>query len=427
MGMMVAAVFLIRAKEVPEWVPEFVDDSDDDDESDNGFKVGDAKVQDGGSCGDDSNEVEVPKTVFDESLEQKENHSKDPFGIYLLFNKNKDKFENMKPSDHSLKYPPGFTPNGDNNEFCMHEENVQSVNEANSLKCNMEENQNGHERNSTNKGSKEEISGSVCSGQGVVYQNKVNFLAIQETKLENMDLWCVKACWGNYAFDFVYSDSVGNSGGILCIWDPNSFRKNNVTVLDYFCMVRGVWLKTGVDILMVVVYAPQELRDKRILWDYLEHVINQWDGEVVIMDDFNEVIFKSERFGSVFNVQGANVFNAFIVNASLEEVPLGGSSFTWCHKSAIKMSKLDRFLIFKNLMISCPNISAISLDRYLSDHRPILLRESQHDYGPMPFRFFNHWLELDGFIKFITDMWNLAPIDESNAMRNVMIKLKFLK
>ncbi|GKC60277.1 RNA-directed DNA polymerase, eukaryota, reverse transcriptase zinc-binding domain protein, partial [Tanacetum coccineum] len=367
-------VFLIRAKEVPGWVPEFVDDSDDDDESDDGFKDGDAKVQDGGSCGDASDMVEVPETVFEESLEQKETQSEDPFGIYSLFNKNKDKSENMKPSDHSLKYPPGFTPNGDNNEFCMHEENVRSVNEVNSLNRNVEEDLNGQERNSINKGSKEEVSGSVCSGnfkksevprtggsilcvleelvkvgQAMGYnmdgclaqkakkdwvkelciKNKVNFLAIQETKLENMDLWCVKACWGNYAFDFVHSDSVGNSGGILCIWDPNSFRKNNVTVSDYFIMVRGVWLKTGVNIIMVAVYAPQELRDKRILWDYLEHVINQWDGEVVIMGDFNEVRFKSERFGSVFNAQGADVFNAFIASTGLEEVPLGGSSFTW--------------------------------------------------------------------------------------------------
>ncbi|GJZ64301.1 hypothetical protein Tco_0620722 [Tanacetum coccineum] len=36
------------------------------------------------------------------------------------------------------------------------------------------------------------------------------------------------------------------------------------------------------------------------------------------------------------------VFNSFIANMGLEEVPLGGSSFTWCHKSATKMSKLDR-------------------------------------------------------------------------------------
>ncbi|GKA90903.1 RNA-directed DNA polymerase, eukaryota [Tanacetum coccineum] len=270
----------------------------------------------------------------------------------------------MKLSDHSLKYPPGFTPNGDNNEFCMHEENGRSVNEVNSLNRNVEEDQNGQERNSTNKGSKEEVSGSVCSGnfkKSEVPRTGGSILCVLEELVKvgqamgyNMD-GCVnnmteiiesqgasELVGGNYAFDFVHSDSVGNSGGILCIWDPNSFRKNNVTVSDYFCMVRGVWLKTGVDILMVAVYAPQELRDKRILWDYLEHVINQWDGEVVIMGDFNEVRFKSERFCSVFNAQGADMFNALIANAGLEEVPLGGSLFTWCHKSATKMSKLDR-------------------------------------------------------------------------------------
>ncbi|GJR05390.1 RNA-directed DNA polymerase, eukaryota [Tanacetum coccineum] len=164
-----------------------------------------------------------------------------------------------------------------------------------------------------------------------------------------------------------------------------------------------------------------------MLWDYLEHEINQWDGEVVIMGDFNEVRYKSDRFGLVFNVQGADVFNAFIANAGLEEIPLGGSSFTWCHKSATKMSKLDRFLFSENLLITYPNISATTLDRYLSDHRPIILRETQYDYGPVPFRFFHHWIELEGFNKFVTDTWSVAPGDESNAMRNMMSKLRYLK
>ncbi|GKA21903.1 RNA-directed DNA polymerase, eukaryota [Tanacetum coccineum] len=112
-------------------------------------------------------------------------------------------------------------------------------------------------------------------------------------------------------------DSIGNSGGILCIWDPNSFRKDSVTVSDYFVIVR----------------------------DYLSHVSNQWAGEVVMMGDFNEVRYKSDRFGSNFNAHGADIFNNFIINAGLEEVPLGGSAYTWCHKSASKMSKLDRFLM----------------------------------------------------------------------------------
>nr|GEW29762.1 RNA-directed DNA polymerase, eukaryota, reverse transcriptase zinc-binding domain protein [Tanacetum cinerariifolium] len=74
-------------------------------------------------------------------------------------------------------------------------------------------------------------------------------------------------------------DSIGNSGGILCVWDPNSFRKDSVTVLDYFVIVRGVWIKSGMDILFVVVYAPHDVRDKRLLWDYLSHVSNEWFGE----------------------------------------------------------------------------------------------------------------------------------------------------
>ncbi|GKB03643.1 RNA-directed DNA polymerase, eukaryota [Tanacetum coccineum] len=169
-------------------------------------------------------------------------------------------------------------------------------------------------------------------------KNKVSFVGLQETKMESIDLLSVRLCWGNVNFDYVHSDSIGNSGGILCIWDPNSFRKDSVTVSDYFVIVRGVWIKSGMDILIVVVYAPHDVRDKRLLWDYLSHVSNQWAG--------------------------------------LEEVPLGGSAYTWCHKSASKMSKLDRFLVSENLLNTCPNISAITLDRFLSDHRPILLREA---------------------------------------------------
>ncbi|GJX83306.1 hypothetical protein Tco_0332787 [Tanacetum coccineum] len=60
-------------------------------------------------------------------------------------------------------------------------------------------------------------------------------------------------------------DSVGNSGGILCIWDPNSFRRSSFTRSDYFVIVRGVWLKSGIDLMIVVVYAPQEAKEKRMI------------------------------------------------------------------------------------------------------------------------------------------------------------------
>ncbi|GKC47378.1 RNA-directed DNA polymerase, eukaryota [Tanacetum coccineum] len=225
----------------------------------------------------------------------------------------------------------------------------------------------------------------------------------------------------------VHSDSVGNSGGILCIWDPNFFRRSSFTRSDYFVIVRGVWLKSGIDLMIVVVYAPQEAKEKRMLWDYLAHVSNQWVGKLVMMGDFNEVRYKSDRYGSNFNAHDAEIFNSFIYNAGLDEVPLGGSAYTWCLKSASKMSKLDRFFVSENLLSMCPNITAITLERFISDHRPILLREVRYDYGPIPFRFYRYWLEVDGFDKLVRDSWNVAPVNKKNAIRNFMGKLKFLK
>ncbi|GJU57394.1 RNA-directed DNA polymerase, eukaryota [Tanacetum coccineum] len=258
-------------------------------------------------------------------------------------------------------------------------------------------------------------------------KNKVNFLAILEIKMEEIDLFSVCRCWGNSTFEHLHSNSVGNSGGILCVWNPNIFCKKAFTILDFFIIIRGVWLLNGIDLMIIAVYGPHDPRDKLMLWDYLAHVINQWQGEVVIMGDFNEVRVKSDRFGTNFNVLGANIFNSFINSTGLEEVHLGGSAFTWCHKSATKMSKLDRFFVSNNLLNIFPHISGITLDRFLSDHRPILLRESAHDYGPVPFRFFHHWIHLEGFNDFVTSTWNSAPSVDSNGMRNLAGKLKFLK
>nr|GEW89979.1 RNA-directed DNA polymerase, eukaryota, reverse transcriptase zinc-binding domain protein [Tanacetum cinerariifolium] len=177
--------------------------------------------------------------------------------------------------------------------------------------------------------------------------NKVNFLSLQETKMKKMDMWGIKRCWGNYSFEFVYSESVGKSGGILSVWDPNMFRKDSATISDYFNIVRGVWLPSGTCLLVISVYAPQELSEKKMLWNYLSNVIRNWDGEVISVGDFNEVRDNSERFGSIFNRSGAEAFNSFIVNSGLVKVPLGGCSFTWCHKSASKMSKLDSKFMLK--------------------------------------------------------------------------------
>nr|GFC53219.1 RNA-directed DNA polymerase, eukaryota [Tanacetum cinerariifolium] len=105
-------------------------------------------------------------------------------------------------------------------------------------------------------------------------------------------------------------------------------------------------------------------------------------------------------------------------DSGLTKCQLEGYSFTWAHPSAKKMSKLDRFLMTNGLLASFPYIYAISLDRHLSDHRPILLREVIVDYGATPFRFYHSWLGLSGFDQMVMSI---------NKMIRFKKKLQILK
>ncbi|GJR97627.1 RNA-directed DNA polymerase, eukaryota [Tanacetum coccineum] len=153
-------VFVLRAKEIPGWVPEFVDELDDDDESVEGSKGDNANSHDGINFDDVDDVDKVPETELDETLEQNKSPSEDPFGIYSILNKNKNNDANISVSDQSIKFPPGFTPNG----VSMQEDIGRNVNDVTSPKRIVEEEQNEQEWNNANKGSKEEMSGSVCSG-----------------------------------------------------------------------------------------------------------------------------------------------------------------------------------------------------------------------------------------------------------------------
>nr|GEX59138.1 RNA-directed DNA polymerase, eukaryota, reverse transcriptase zinc-binding domain protein [Tanacetum cinerariifolium] len=419
--------YWIRANETPGWVPDFTDNTDDEDA--NSMEEEDA-AQKSGEIDDHSDGEKVPNNIFeDEELvktyvegkhsKKKMENSGDLFNIYPILNHQKQLDKNDNESVSSLKYPSGFTPSVLNCDD-VKPENKDEINDEYSGCC-----ENNNVKGSGN--------GSISSGHFKVFEvprsggsmiglleevvkvgqmnvlyvniqglakkakkdwvkelcikNKVNFLAIQETKMKKIDDFCVKQCWGNLVFDHAYSEAVGNSGGILCVWDTNSFCKSNVTVLDYFVINQGYWRLMGKKMMIIAVYAPQESKEKQTLWGFLHHE----------------------------------------VDSGLVEVTLGGCHFTWCYKSATKMRKLDRFFVSESVLSGCLNKNAITLERFLSDHRPILLKENRYDYGPTPFRFFHHWLDMDGFTDFVKNTWKSSPRVGANALSILMSKLRIFK
>nr|GEY57212.1 RNA-directed DNA polymerase, eukaryota [Tanacetum cinerariifolium] len=179
-----------------------------------------------------------------------------------------------------------------------------------------------------------------------------------------------------------------------------------------------------IKLLIVSVYAPQSATDKRLMWSYITGLLSRWKGEVLVTGDFNEVCFERERLGSVFNVRGANEFNSFISNAGLVEIQLEGFSFNWSHPSAAKMSKLDRFLVSKGFLSLFPHISALCLDKNLSDHRPILLHELVTDYGATPFRLYHSWFYFNGFDDMVRSTRNSFILEDYNGMSGRLIDIQ---
>ncbi|GKA72921.1 RNA-directed DNA polymerase, eukaryota, partial [Tanacetum coccineum] len=443
-------VYWIRVKELDAWSPDFNNEFSDSSSSEEEYVDEEAgHVSD--TC-DYVKEKEVDhvseSSCMNDNGEEIKNHgirnelspnSKDPFGIYELLNRHKE-MQNSKGDDPT--FPPGFTPKViDDTDL----ENIaDSVNQPNGIPISNKDVSTSAKGEST-RTLKLKTGGSILEvmedlvevGRTMGYNMDGCLKDIeaiissqgdfQETKMETIDLFSIRNLWGNFSYDFAFSPSVGYSGGLLCVWDPNLFIKDSVTISDSFLAIRGTWTSTSTKLLIVYVYAPQDLSERKSLWDYIHHMIDQWVGESVILGDFNEVRSEHERFGTIFNVSGANAFNYFISTAGLVDLPLEGYSFTWSLKSAAKMSKLDRFLVSEGLLSVFPSLSALCLDRHLSDHMPILMRDMVVDYGPTPFRVFHSWFTKDGFDKLVEDSWKNTTLMESNNITLLKKKFQALK
>ncbi|GJY30115.1 RNA-directed DNA polymerase, eukaryota [Tanacetum coccineum] len=119
------------------------------------------------------------------------------------------------------------------------------------------------------------------------------------------------------------SSSVGLSGGILCVWDPNSFATK---------------------VMFVSIYAPQDISEKKSLWEYITHIIDTWDGECIILGDFNEVRSKQERL-FVLTCHLFPITDAIINGAKmllLWSIPFRGLSNLVFHKKSLHCQWIEQ-------------------------------------------------------------------------------------
>ncbi|XP_071705245.1 uncharacterized protein [Rutidosis leptorrhynchoides] len=196
---------------------------------------------------------------------------------------------------------------------------------------------------------------------------------VEETKCKLVkDSW-VDYLWGSSNSNYVVKHAAGRSGRMLMIWDSGVFKVNQDVEGEFFIAIKGKLMGFDCETVTVNVYGPHS-------------------------DE------KRKYFGQV-SMSYCNLI-----------MWLGFSA-------AILMSKLDRFLVSDVFAQLWEDLSVITLDRKLSDHSPILLRNGRVDFGPKPVRIFDSWLEEKGVDEIISEAWHKSVtstrhpqlVDENNS------------
>uniref|UniRef100_A0A251V012 Putative RNA-directed DNA polymerase, eukaryota n=1 Tax=Helianthus annuus TaxID=4232 RepID=A0A251V012_HELAN len=227
--------------------------------------------------------------------------------------------------------------------------------------------------------------------------NKVDFLAIQESQKEEIDSSLLSRFWGNSEFSWEFVGAAGRSGGLVCIWNPKVFRISGVVKHRHFLSLNGFLIGSNKEINVVNVYAPHSISEKKVVWNSICEVISSGSGQWVLLGDFNAVRFPEDRLNTGFNRAIANDFNNFIEESGLVEYSMRGRKFTFLAPNSNKLSKIDRVLVCKNFFEEWPDACLRALPRMYSDHCPLFLETIRRNFGPKPFRFFDSWLAKDDF------------------------------
>ncbi|GKV50624.1 hypothetical protein SLEP1_g57324 [Rubroshorea leprosula] len=129
----------------------------------------------------------------------------------------------------------------------------------------------------------------------LVKEERPNFLFLQETKLERMDVVTCSQLWNSDEFEWVVKDSSGALGGLLCIWDRRHFVKKEELIGDGFVGLSGEWGVNKQQCFLINVYGPNDRQKRAKLWEELRKMKTDKEGHWLIAGDFNAVRGPEER------------------------------------------------------------------------------------------------------------------------------------
>ncbi|XP_038994717.1 uncharacterized protein LOC120118823 [Hibiscus syriacus] len=255
----------------------------------------------------------------------------------------------------------------------------------------------------------------------VFESNRVNLIMLRETKVSEISGYFQRRLKGKFDRELAFALAEGASGGLISLWDRNVYDESCKIIFRRMIALKGRLVSNNREIGVINVYGPNVQGEMREFFEQLITVISDWNIPVIVGGDFNAVRMESERLEVQVQSTAMEIFEEFITASELFEVPNLGSLFTWFRGDGnVVASRLDRFLISTEIFSLFPQLMQVSLPRRLSDHKPIVLKESRLKII-RPFKWFNYWADDPILAKTIRE---LCEFNRGKGMNKILLLVK---
>lgn len=185
--------------------------------------------------------------------------------------------------------------------------------------------------------------------------------------------------------------------------------------------------ESGIYWVFTNVYAPVNNQEKADFWGELYAIGGFWRAPWLFEGDFNSTRTRAEKQGAGNGHGDRRRFNEFMEEFQLLEFNRDGPNFTFSNKQLpLVLSRLDRFVANVDWVECFKGHTERIMGYNESDHRLLLLMETNKGGGPKPFRFEPHWFEVKGLFEKIKEWWGNFEVN-GHAGSVLAKKLKLLK
>jgi hypothetical protein len=129
----------------------------------------------------------------------------------------------------------------------------------------------------------------------LIKEYSFDFIGLQETMKRNIDA----SVWRKFDVDGVYiwlwSPSMGCSGGIFCGIKSSRFNVLNLSIGRYFVKAKVHDKKNQKDHWLIIVYGAAQTADKDIFLQDLTNICDNLDLPALVGGDFNILRFADEK------------------------------------------------------------------------------------------------------------------------------------